>query len=96
MALTGRIDFRKNLFGSVILLVEEDAKAALSRKTKRRWRRATLMDLAQPELRILIDMRAHPHFSARTPQRPAATGTVVPALPREARIDEGKFARTAH
>ena len=32
---------------------------------KRRWRRcATLMDLAQPEMRALIDLRSKPQFMA--------------------------------
>ncbi len=72
MALTGTIDFRKSWFGGLILQVEEEVKPRFSRKVQRRWRRATLMDLAQPELRILIDMRSHPHFIPRT-SRPAPT-----------------------
>jgi hypothetical protein len=70
MALTGTIDFRKSLFGGIVLQVEEEVKGRFSGKMKRRWRRATLMDLAQPELRILIDMRSHPYVSPRTPLRP--------------------------
>jgi hypothetical protein len=37
---------------------------------KRRWRRATLLDLAQPEMRALIDLRFQPQFLARTGPRP--------------------------
>ena len=50
MALTGKIDFRKRwLSGALILLVEEEVRSRFTRKTKLRWRRATLMDLAEPE-----------------------------------------------
>ena len=76
MALTGKIDFRKTWSGSLLLLVEEDVKALFSRKLKRRWRRATLMDLAQPELRLLIDMRSQPQLSWRT------SLALVPQAPR--------------
>jgi hypothetical protein len=66
MALTGKIDFRKGWFGSLVLQVEEDVKPLFGRKVKRRWRRATAMDLAHPELRVLIDMRSRPHLGAST------------------------------
>jgi hypothetical protein len=72
MALTGTIDFRKSWFGGLTLQVEEEVKPRFSRKVTRRWRRATLMDLAQPELRILIDMRSHPQIVQRI-SRPAHT-----------------------
>jgi hypothetical protein len=65
MALTGTINFRKSLFGGIVLQVEEEVKPRFSGKMKRRGRRATLMDLAQPELRILIDMRSHPYVAPR-------------------------------
>jgi hypothetical protein len=52
--------------GGIVLQVEEEVKPRFSSKVKRRWRRATLMDLAQPELRILIDMRSHPYVVPRT------------------------------
>ncbi len=81
MALTGKIDFRKSWSGSLVLLVEEDVKALLSRKLKRRWRRATLMDLAQPELRLLIDMRSQPQLEWRTSVRMAPSPPTSP-LPR--------------
>ena len=73
MALTGTIDFRKSWLGGIVLQVEEEVTGRFSGKLKRRWRRATLMDLAQPELRILIDMRSHPYVAPRTPYRPATT-----------------------
>jgi hypothetical protein len=73
MPLTGKFNFRKTLFGGALTLeVEEEVKALLGGKLKKRWRRATLMDLAQPEMRPLIDMRFQPQVVARTPLRPAA------------------------
>ena len=57
MALTGRINFRKSWLGDVILEVEEEVKPMLARRVKRRWRRAKLIDLAQPEMQPLIRLR---------------------------------------
>jgi hypothetical protein len=72
MALTGKFNFRKALFGALILEVEDEVKALFGDKLKKRWRRATLMDLAEPEMRALMDLRLQPQFVARTPLRPAA------------------------
>src|SRR3712207_8684562 len=53
------------LFRSV-LQVEEETKSLwpFSQRTpfRKRWRNATLMDLAAPELRALIDLRYKPQF----------------------------------
>ena len=65
MALIGTITFKKGWFGGIVLLVEEEVKTRFTGKVKRRWRRATFMDLAQPELRILIDMRSRPQTVSR-------------------------------
>ena len=66
MALTGKFTFRKSLRGKIILQVEEELKALWRRSgqspLRRRWRDATLMDLAAPELRGLIDLRFRPQF----------------------------------
>ena len=66
MPLTGRFDFRKSLFGKLVLLVEEDVATYFARlrkrSTKRRWRRANVMDLAAPVMRPLIDLRSKPNF----------------------------------
>ena len=66
MSLTGRFDFRKSLFGKLVLLVEEDVATHFARlrkrSTKRRWRRANVMDLAAPVMRPLIDLRSKPNF----------------------------------
>jgi len=68
MALTGRFDFRKTLTGKIALRVEEEVPAFWSRSgqrpMKKRWRDATLIDLAAPEMRALIDLRFRPHFGA--------------------------------
>jgi hypothetical protein len=41
---------------------------------KRRWRKATLTDLAEPEMRALIDLRFKPQFFFRAPERRPADG----------------------
>jgi hypothetical protein len=73
MSLTGRFDFRKTLFGKLVLLVEEDVAAHFARwrkrSTNRRWRRANTMDLAAPEMRPLIDLRSQPNYQLANHQR---------------------------
>ena len=69
MALTGRFTFRRRFTGKIVLELEEEVKAIwpMSRKGpfRKRWRNATLMDLAAPELRPLMDMRFRPNFMAQ-------------------------------
>jgi hypothetical protein len=81
MSLTGRFNFRKTWFGGLALMVEEEVKPLLGRgeKLKRRWRRATLIDLAQPEMRALIDLRFQPQYLARSPVRATAAAPVSAA-----------------
>ena len=89
MSLTGRFNFHKTWFGGLALVVEEEVKPLLGRgeKLKRRWRRATLIDLAQPEMRALIDLRFQPQYLARSPVRaalatpPSATNGTGAELP---------------
>src|SRR5829696_5254800 len=68
MALTGRFDFRKTLSGRLVLLLEEDVAVFFSRlrkrSTRRRWRRARVMDLAAIEMRQLMDLRVKPNYQA--------------------------------
>jgi hypothetical protein len=68
MALTGRFDFRKTFSGRLVLLLEEDVAVSFSRlrkrSTRRRWRRARVMDLAAAEMRQLIDLRLKPNYQA--------------------------------
>jgi hypothetical protein len=68
MGLTGKYQFRKSLWGRIVLQVEEEVKPLWSKTggLKQRWRDATLMDLTAPEMRPLIDMRYKPHLWART------------------------------
>jgi hypothetical protein len=106
MSLTGRFNFRKTWSGGLALEVEEEVKPLLGRgdKLKRRWRRATLIDLAQPEMRALIDLRFQPQYLARTSVRaataaaPAAasggTGEEIPPAPAAAQ--EQSPQRTTH
>src|SRR5215218_3742038 len=56
MALTGKFRFRKTLWGKIVLQLEEEVKPFWRRHNKPeplkpRWRDATLMDLAAPEVR---------------------------------------------
>ena len=49
MPLTGRFDFRKTFSGKLVLILEEDVRALSPLRkgsTRRRWRKATVMDLA--------------------------------------------------
>jgi hypothetical protein len=85
MALTGRFNFRRSWFGKLVLELEEEVKPLFGsdkKLVKRRWRRATLFDLAQPEMRALIDLRSQPQFRARTSARP------VEMPPSMSRLDE--------
>jgi hypothetical protein len=74
MGLTGKFRFRKSFWGRIVLQVEEEVKPFWSRlrPLKPRWRDATLMDLAAPELRPLIDMRSRPQFRFQSPPTQAA------------------------
>lgn len=107
MALTGRFNFRRSWFGRLMLEVEEEVKpffASEKRPLKRRWRRATLIDLAQPEMRALIDLRFQPQFMARTSprmadlpssfmSRPDELPSMMPAMPQ---ADGATPQRTSH
>jgi hypothetical protein len=106
MALTGKFRFRKTLWGKIVLQIEEEVKPFWSRSKpealKQCWRDATLMDLAAPEVRPLIDMRFRPQFrfqsnfapETTSAQRernevPAETGTAAPR-------PNGELRRAAH
>jgi hypothetical protein len=106
MALTGKFSLRKSLTGKIILQVEEEVKSFWRRSKpgplKRRWRDATLMDLAAPELRPLIDMRFKPQYRYQSQPAPEA----VAAPPAEPALDaaapaplqkaDGELRKTAH
>ena len=67
MPLTGRFNLRRSMGGKIVLQVEEEVRRLwpFSRKqlTNRRCRDATIMDLAQPELRSLMHLRYKPGFA---------------------------------
>lgn len=108
MPLTGKFTFRRSMWGRIVLQVEEEVKTSwlFSRKspTRRRFRDATLMDLAAPELRTLIDLRHKPRLDLnRYYYNPAETlplaaeeegapGAVVPRSP----IAQGQSRTTSH
>ncbi|AIQ93351.1 MULTISPECIES: hypothetical protein [Methylobacterium] len=56
--LTGRFWFRKTWTGKLVLLVEEEKPRWLSRTglTKRRWRDARLLDLAEAPMHALMTL----------------------------------------
>ena len=91
--LTGRFTFRRTFTGKIVLQVEEEIRTPwpMSRKRplRKRWRNATLIDLAATEMRPLMDLRMRGAFHAVEVTRapPAATVTeaapnVVPMVPR--------------
>ena len=63
MSLTGRFNFRRTWRGGLNLEIEEDVHSRWGGE-KRRWRKATLADLAEPEMRALMDLRVRPQFAA--------------------------------
>ena len=87
MALTGKFDLRKILWGKVVLRAEEEAKPLWSKSeaVKRRWRDATPMDLAAPEMRHLIAMGHKPHLRSFSPL--ASRSTPAPQARDEARTE---------
>jgi hypothetical protein len=99
MSLTGRFDFRKTLSGKLVLLVEEDVavhfQGLRKRSTKRRWRRANVMDLAAPEMRPLIDLRSKPNYQ-HVWQSPHPLTEQVPAGMLEAERPNGDARITPH
>jgi hypothetical protein len=105
MSLTGRFNFRRSWFGKLVLEVEEEVKpffASDKKPVKHRWRRATLIDLAQPEMRALIDLRFQPQFMARTSPRPVEqpsigrTEEIPSVVTRLPRAEGATPQRTSH
>jgi len=100
MGLTGKFKFRKKLWGKIVLQVEEEVKPFWSkaRALKKRWRDATLMDLAAPEMRFLIDMRFKPYLWARSSVAPAATTPhhELPEAEAGVPLQSGEVRRIAH
>ena len=105
MALTGKFSFRKSFWGRIVLQVEEEVRPFWRRSPsgplKRRWRDATLMDLASPEMRPLIDLRFKPQY--RYASQPAPEAAAPPAEPRLEIVSpspvqkaDGELRKTAH
>src|SRR3954465_8276649 len=65
MGLTGNFRFRRGLRGKGVLQVEEEFNPFWSKsgELKQRWRDATLMDLADPSMRVMLDRGRDPHRS---------------------------------
>ena len=104
MGLTGKFQFRKSFWGKIVLQVEEEVKPLWSKsgELKKRWRDATQMDLAAPEMRSLIDMRFKPHLRLPSSFAPEAASAyrerdgatrVVEAGPS---VPDGEVRRVAH
>jgi hypothetical protein len=106
VALTGKFSFRKSFWGRIVLQVEEEVKPFWRRSKpgplKRRWRDATLMDLAAPEMRPLIDLRFKGQFRFQSQAAPdvIAVPRDGPALdiaaPAPIQQADGELRRTAH
>ena len=81
MGLTGGYRFRKGLRGKTVLQVEEEFTPfwSASGVVKRRWRDATMIDLADPTLRSLLDLGAG---KLRFPSRSNALGGLLPNASR--------------
>ena len=84
MSLTGKFAFRRSLTGKIVLKVEEEVKAPwpMSRtaKSRTRWRDAKMEDLAETELRTLMDLRNQPQLP---PQSAYATALAQAVRRRE-------------
>jgi hypothetical protein len=65
MPLTGRFNFKKAWRGKLNLVVEEEYRSKWAGE-KRRWRAASLADLAEPEMRTLIDLRFQRRYGSAT------------------------------
>ena len=75
MGLTGKSQFRKTLSGKIVLQIEDAVKPlwSTSGALKRRWRDATLMDLAAPELRPLSGQLTYWYWTELPPGRSDTT-----------------------
>ena len=76
MALTGKFGFRKTVWGKAVLQVEDEVRPVWPSNLTRRWRDATPLDLAAPELRSLITLRFWPR-SGFQPASGAARGSAT-------------------
>ena len=75
--LTGRFNFKRAWWGRLGLVVEEEYPSLWGGE-KHRWRRATLADLAEPEMRALVDLRFQRQFRGRPSTEPVAEPASLP------------------
>jgi hypothetical protein len=80
MPLTGRFNFKKTWRGKLNLIVEEEYRSKWAGE-KRRWRAASLSDLAEPEMRTLIDFRFQRRFASASYVAPSASSPAGEASP---------------
>jgi len=89
MSLTGRFTFRRTFWGKIVLQVEEEVRPIWRfwqpDARRRRWRDATLMDLAAVELRPLMDLRSRPRFDWERLYQPRPEEPCVAAPANDAR-----------
>ena len=78
MALTGRFWFKRTWRGKLVLLVEDESRRWFGRRgaTKRRWRDAKRLDLAEPELQALVNLER-----SRRLDRPIGSTRPLHAVP---------------
>ena len=80
MSLTGRFNFRRTWTGKIVLQVEDERRSMFGKGFRKRWRDASVLDLAAPTLRRLIDLRLKPQYL------PDAPGAVAPAEVEDAAV----------
>jgi hypothetical protein len=85
MSLTGRFNFRRTWTGKIILQVEDERRSLFGKGFRKRWRDASVLDLASPALRRLIDLRLKPQYVPDAPVAVApAEVEAAPAVALEA------------
>jgi hypothetical protein len=86
MALSGKFRLRKAMFGKLVLQLEDARKAwPWSSQPTARWRDATPIDLAAPELRDLIDLsngRLHGRLVGSVHSLPVRSAAIVTGGPQ--------------
>jgi hypothetical protein len=81
MSLTGRFNFRRTWTGKIVLQVEDERRSLFGKGFRKRWRDGSVLDLASPALRRLIDLRLKPQY---VPDAPAAVAPVEVEAPASA------------
>jgi hypothetical protein len=104
--LTGRFELRRTWRGKIVLQIEEEVKSGWLRSRsanfRRRWRDATVMDLATPEMRSLIDLRHKPRAVMSYETRSAVPSIGEPTPPNAhdglglVEVDRVEGSRSAH